>query len=95
MTEAEVGRTELPVGTRGLYTTAAAAEYIGVSVRTVKNLISDGRFHYVKIGRATRIDLADLDTLHQPESPQATEPPPHDGCCQILSDGFTNRRVGE
>lgn len=32
-----------------------------VSVRTAKNLMSRGELAYVKIGRATRIDPADLD----------------------------------
>ena len=44
-----------------LLTTEVAAELLCVSVRTVKNLLSDGRIPYVKIGRATRIHPQDLD----------------------------------
>jgi excisionase family DNA binding protein len=43
-----------------LLTTLQAAAYLCVSVRTVRNLMSDGKLHYVKIGRATRIDSTDL-----------------------------------
>lgn len=44
-----------------LLTTPQAAEYLQVSVRTVKGLLSEGRIAYVKIGRATRIHIGDLD----------------------------------
>ena len=44
-----------------LLTTEQAAEFLQVSVRTVKNLLSDGRIAYIKIGRATRIHRQDLD----------------------------------
>lgn len=47
--------------TTRLITTEAAADYLGVSTRTVKNLMSEGRLPYVKIGRSTRLDPADLD----------------------------------
>ena len=46
-----------------LLTTEQAAEYLSVSVRTVKQLMSSGRLAYVKIGRATRLDPADLDAF--------------------------------
>lgn len=46
---------------RPLLTTPQAAEYLQVSIRTVKGLLSDGRIAYVKIGRATRIHIEDLD----------------------------------
>jgi excisionase family DNA binding protein len=42
-------------------TTAQAADYLQVSVRTVKGLLSDGQIAYVKIGRTTRIHIEDLD----------------------------------
>jgi excisionase family DNA binding protein len=44
-----------------LLTTEQAAEYLGVSARTVKQLMSRGQMPYVKIGRATRLDPGDLD----------------------------------
>jgi len=44
-----------------LLTTSQAAEYLQVSVRTVKGLLSEGRIAYVKIGRATRIHIEDLE----------------------------------
>ncbi|MGH9074055.1 MAG: helix-turn-helix domain-containing protein [Acidimicrobiales bacterium] len=44
-----------------LLTTDQAAQYLQVSVRTVKNLMGDGRVAYVKIGRVTRIHRQDLD----------------------------------
>jgi excisionase family DNA binding protein len=45
----------------GLLDVRAAAEYLSVSVRTVKNLLSEGKLPYVKIGRATRLTAEDLD----------------------------------
>jgi excisionase family DNA binding protein len=44
-----------------LLTIEEAAEILAVSVRTMKNLMWHGQLAYVKIGRATRIDPADLD----------------------------------
>lgn len=44
-----------------MLTTDEAAAYLNVSARTVKNLMCDGRIAYVKIGRATRIQVTDLD----------------------------------
>ena len=32
-----------------------------MSVRTVKNLLSGGKLAYVKVGRATRVDLEDIN----------------------------------
>ena len=46
---------------RRLLSTEQAADYLGVSVRTVKHLMSSGQIPYVKIGRATRLDQGDLD----------------------------------
>jgi excisionase family DNA binding protein len=46
---------------RKLLDTEQAADYLGVSVRTIKTLMSDGQLPYVKIGRCTRLDAADLD----------------------------------
>lgn len=44
-----------------LLTTEDASEYLTVSVRTMKKLLSDGLLPFVKIGRVTRIDARDLD----------------------------------
>jgi excisionase family DNA binding protein len=38
-----------------------AAEYLGIRPRTLEKLAHDGHMAYVKLGRATRYDLADLD----------------------------------
>jgi excisionase family DNA binding protein len=52
---------EMPANPSCLLTTEQAAEILAVSVRTVKNLMSDGKLAYVKIGRATRVDLEDIN----------------------------------
>ena len=44
-----------------LLTTVQAADYLQVSTRTVKSLLSEGSIAYVKVGRTTRIHLQDLD----------------------------------
>ena len=44
-----------------LFTTDQAADYLQISVRSVKNLLGDGRIPFIKIGRATRIHREDLD----------------------------------
>jgi excisionase family DNA binding protein len=53
--------TAISPATKLLLTTEQAAEYLTASVRTVKNLLSDGSVAYIKIGRATRIHRNDLD----------------------------------
>jgi excisionase family DNA binding protein len=50
-----------PGPTSPLLTTSQAAEYLQVSVRAAKNLLSAGSIAYVKIGRATRIHRDDID----------------------------------
>jgi excisionase family DNA binding protein len=52
---------QMPAYPWRLLTTEQAAEILAVSVRTVKNLMIDGKLAYVKIGRATRVDPADID----------------------------------
>jgi excisionase family DNA binding protein len=47
--------------TSPLLTTVQAADYLQVSTRTVKSLLSEGSIAYVKVGRTTRIHLNDLD----------------------------------
>lgn len=44
-----------------LLTIDDAARHLCVSVRMIKQLLSDGHLAYVKIGRATRIAQKDLD----------------------------------
>ena len=49
-------------------TQIAAAEYLGVTDRTIRNLISRGQLKARRIGnsRMIRIDRADLDALLRP-----------------------------
>ena len=54
-------RGEVPVNLGRLLTTQQAADVLAVSVGTVKNLMGNGKLAYVKIGRATRLDLGDID----------------------------------
>jgi excisionase family DNA binding protein len=61
ITEAAPDAASVPVP--HLLTTSEAADYLSVSARTVKQLMTAGRLHYVKIGRATRIDRRDLDNF--------------------------------
>jgi excisionase family DNA binding protein len=44
-----------------LLTSNQAADMLAVSVRTIKNLMGQGKLAYVKIARATRIDPDDID----------------------------------
>ena len=48
---------------RRLLTTEQAAHLLGVSARTVKELMSQGRLPFVKIGRSTRLEPGDLDSF--------------------------------
>ena len=58
-----------------LLTTEVAAEYLAVSVRTIKNLLCDGKLPYVKVGRATRIDTADIDEYIERNRRRNRQPP--------------------
>ena len=66
---ADVARTTEPItadphvneAASPLLTTVQAADYLQVSTRTVKSLLSEGSIAYVKVGRTTRIHLEDLD----------------------------------
>ena len=49
--------------TRRLITIREASEYTGLSVSTLYSWIWQKRVPYVKLGRAVRFDLADLDRL--------------------------------
>ena len=44
-----------------------AAEYLGVSVQSVRRRIAEGRLKAYRVGpRAIRVNLTDLDALKQP-----------------------------
>ncbi len=62
MASTDASTTAMPDrSVRRLLDTDQAADYLGVSVRTMKTLMSDGQLPYVKIGRCTRLDAGDLD----------------------------------
>jgi excisionase family DNA binding protein len=44
-----------------LLTSEQAAEYLQVSVRTIKNLMSDAQLAYIKVGRSTRVHRNDIE----------------------------------
>lgn len=46
-----------------LWTTEETADFLGVSIRTVKELMSSGALAYVKVGRATRLDPSDVESF--------------------------------
>jgi excisionase family DNA binding protein len=49
---------------RTLVTVADAAEYLGVTDRTIRNYIARGQLRAHRLaGRAVRIDVADLDAM--------------------------------
>ena len=46
---------------------AEAAEYLGVNVRTIRNMLYDGRLKAHKLGpRIVRIRLSDIDAALEP-----------------------------
>lgn len=49
--------------TKRLYTVQEAAEYLGRSVWSVRELIWAGRLPIVRVGRRIHLDLYDLDTF--------------------------------
>jgi excisionase family DNA binding protein len=52
---------------RHLTSTTNAATYLGVSVRTIRRYIADGRLPSYRVGpRLVKVDYADLDALLQP-----------------------------
>ena len=55
-------RPDLAITPR-LMTVAEAARYMGVAEGTVRRMIAGDKLPIVRIGRATRIDRAKLDTL--------------------------------
>jgi excisionase family DNA binding protein len=44
-----------------ILTSEQAAEYLQVSLRTIKKLMSDGQLAYIKVGRSTRLHRDDID----------------------------------
>ncbi|MBE7195957.1 MAG: helix-turn-helix domain-containing protein [Gordonia polyisoprenivorans] len=52
---------------RRLESLPSAAEYAGVSVRTLRRYIADGRVRAYRVGpRLIKVDLADLDAMLRP-----------------------------
>lgn len=50
---------------------AEAADYLGLSIKSVRRLISTGDLPARRIGRLIRIRVEDLDTLGRPLGPGA------------------------
>lgn len=48
---------------RALLTIPAAAELLGLSPRTIEDWISQRKISYLKIGRAVRIDPAEIERI--------------------------------
>ena len=60
-------KTTLPVQSRRYVTLQQAAEYIGVTTRTVRTMIADGRLTGYRCGaRLVRVDLNEVDRAMQP-----------------------------
>lgn len=59
--------TLLPATERKLASINAAAEYAGVSTKTIRRRISDGTIRGYRLGpRAIRVDLRELDAALRP-----------------------------
>jgi excisionase family DNA binding protein len=55
------------IGPRQFVSVKQAAEYIGVTTRTIRTMIADGRLTGYKSGqRLVRVDLAELDASLRP-----------------------------
>jgi excisionase family DNA binding protein len=64
---------------RLLVTKAEAAEYLGVSVRTVERLVAAGQLPLLHIERASRLRLADVEAYVESLIPtESTQPPASD-----------------
>ena len=59
--QVHAGASETERGLQRLMSVEAAAEYLGVSRATVERLVYRGELPIVKIARATRYDIDDLD----------------------------------
>lgn len=56
-----------PISRRRYVTIAYAAEYLGVTDRTIRHMIHDGRLTDYRSGtRAVRVDLDEIDTAMEP-----------------------------
>jgi excisionase family DNA binding protein len=60
--------SELPFEQRGAASVRETAEYLGVGVNSVYNLINDGKLKAVKFGSRTSITTASARALLQPEA---------------------------
>jgi excisionase family DNA binding protein len=58
---ARTERAAVTISGRRLLALDKAAEYLGIRPRTLEKLAHGGHMPYVKLGRATRYDIADLD----------------------------------
>jgi excisionase family DNA binding protein len=59
--QVHAGASETERGPQRLMPVGAAASYLGVSRATVERLVYRGELPIVKVGRATRYDIDDLD----------------------------------
>ncbi|WP_280269183.1 helix-turn-helix domain-containing protein [Nocardia wallacei] len=60
-----------------LVSTQVAAERIGVTTKSIRNWVADGRLPAVRLGRVIRIDLDDLDAFARPRvEPEIPAPQP-------------------
>jgi len=59
--QVHAGSSETERGPQRLMSVGAAADYLGISRATVERLVQRGDLPIVKIGRATRYDIDDLD----------------------------------
>ncbi|MFY7751954.1 MAG: helix-turn-helix domain-containing protein [Exiguobacterium acetylicum] len=50
------------VAKRRLYTSTKAAEFLGVSVRTLWTLRNTGKIPFVRVGESIRYELSDLES---------------------------------
>jgi excisionase family DNA binding protein len=57
----EANTTVISPSVSVVLTSEQAAECLQVSLRTIKNLMSDGQLAYIKVGRATRIHRHDIE----------------------------------
>lgn len=58
--------------------TAEVASVLGVSTRTIQNMVARGELRGVRVGRQWRIHGEELDRLIRGDTPHAAAPAPHD-----------------
>lgn len=62
-----MSRTQAPSLPRSLVTQQAAADYLGVTDRTIRNYIARGTLTGYRLGkRSIRVDVRELDSLLRP-----------------------------